>query len=275
MKVNLLDYDRIVINTSSGKDSQVMLDEVYRMAYHGGFPLPWITVVHADLGNVEWAGSKQLAAEHAAFYKLRFEVERRTQDTLLEYAERRGKWPDSQNRWCTSEFKRSPVARLYTRLAKEWRSAKDWQDRPCRILNCLGFRAEESAQRAKRPVFEKVDRHSTKTTKHVFNWLPIHKWTLKQVWDRIHSIGTKHHPAYDKGMTRLSCVFCIFAPRNQLLTAAVQPENRQLLNKYVQLEIKMDHTFRQDQSLLEIQQAVEAGEKPVLAADDAGGCWNM
>jgi hypothetical protein len=65
------------------------------------------------------------------------------------------------------------------------------------------------------------------------------------------SSASGHHPAYDLGMKRLSCVFCVFAPRKALLIAG--EHNPELLNDYVAAEKRMGHTFRVDQSLVEIQ----------------------
>lgn len=68
-----------------------------------------IVTVFCDLGpDDQWPGTKELAAEHAAFYGLRHEVVYRTvpgpdgkpvQQTLGEHIEQRGKWPDAANRY--------------------------------------------------------------------------------------------------------------------------------------------------------------------------------
>ena len=49
------------------------------------------------------------------------------------------------------------------------------------------------------------------------DWLPLHDWSVDQVWGRIRASGVPHHPAYELGMPRLSCCFCIFSPRSALL----------------------------------------------------------
>ena len=67
-----------------------------------------------------------------------------------------------------------------------------------------------------------------------------------------------HHRAYDLGMPRLSCVLCIFAPRDALILAGLH--NPALLADYVAVENQIGHTFRQDQTLVEIQSAIAAGE---------------
>lgn len=114
MTPNLLSYNWIVLNSSAGKDSQAMLDYVVEQADLSGFPRSRIIVSHADLGRMEWEGTKELAQKQAEHYGLRFVVMARRRadgsgDTILEYAKRRGKWPSSKQRWCTSDFKRLPL----------------------------------------------------------------------------------------------------------------------------------------------------------------------
>src|SRR5690606_12512247 len=136
---------------------------------------------------------------------LRFEVVRnRNWSDLLARVESRGRWPDAVNRYCTSEFKTGQVRRLFTQLALELDL-----DGPARILNVLGLRADESPARARKAAFGPGPAASTKTTRHVDRWLPIHTWTEADVWRRIAETGTRHHPAYDAGMPRLGCSLCI------------------------------------------------------------------
>ena len=164
-------------------------------------------------------------------------------------------WPSSQARYCTSDYKRVPVRTLMTRLVQD----RGWQkgDARIRILNCMGLRAEESDARAKREGFRHDDGASNKTKRDVDEWLPIHNWSEREVWKRIYDSGVPHHKAYDLGMKRLSCVFCIFAPRKALIIAG--QHNPELLSDYVLAEQRMGHTFRVDQSLVEIQNAINKG----------------
>ena len=221
VKKGLKRFDILFVNTSGGKDSQVMLGHVCALAEKKGIK-DRVHAIHADLGNVEWPGTGKLALEQAEFYGVPFHVVMRTQDTLLEYVRRRRMWPDSVTRYCTSEFKRSPCSTVMTKLVKAWRE-KTGETRVCRVLNMYGFRAEESPRRKKLPKFQKNKRQSNKTMRRVFDFLPIQDWTTKQVWDSIKESGCPSHWAYDRGMKRLSCRFCIFAPRSQLLLAATMP----------------------------------------------------
>lgn len=242
-------YDFVLINSSGGKDSQAMLDYIVEAADAAGVSRDRLLVVHADLGRVEWAGTRELAAEQAAHYGLRFEVVSRGQD-LLDQIEARGMFPSSTARYCTSDHKRDQVAKLLTKLAAEGRDLQGIDGRPVRILNCLGLRAQESPARRKRQAFA-ADARATNARRHVDAWLPIHDWTVEDVWARIKASGVRFHDAYRLGMTRLSCAFCIFASRADLLISA--KANPALLEAYAAVEARIDHRFTQALSIAELR----------------------
>jgi 3'-phosphoadenosine 5'-phosphosulfate sulfotransferase (PAPS reductase)/FAD synthetase len=253
---NLKDYDWIVVNSSAGKDSQCMLDFVVERCDEAGVRRSRLIVVHADLGRVEWPGTRELAEEQARHYGLEFVAVSRPQGDLLEHIERRGMFPSPSARFCTSDHKRTPVSTAFTRLAN--RSRQEGV-RVCRILSCMGMRAEESPARARRPAFSR-NAMASNGRRQVDDWLPLHAWKLEEVWSRIRASGVRHHPAYDLGMPRLSCCFCIFSPRSALLLAG--KHNPELLARYVEVERKINHRFRLELPLAEIQQALEKGEEP-------------
>jgi 3'-phosphoadenosine 5'-phosphosulfate sulfotransferase (PAPS reductase)/FAD synthetase len=253
---DLTQYDVILINTSAGKDSQAMMDYVVWMAENQGVK-DSVVAVHADLGRVEWKGTKELAAEQCAFYGIPLHIVSRNKGDLLDQVEARGMWPDNGNRYCTSDQKRDQVAKLFTYLAGI--QAETIQGRPIRILNCMGLRAQESPKRAKM-VESEINKRASSGKRIVENWLPIHKWTTAQVWETIHASGVRYHYAYDLGMPRLSCCFCIFAPENALLLAG--KHNRELLSEYVRVEKKIGHTFRNGFAIASIEERLERGEEP-------------
>jgi 3'-phosphoadenosine 5'-phosphosulfate sulfotransferase (PAPS reductase)/FAD synthetase len=256
MLPDLTTYRWIVVNSSAGKDSQAMLDFVVEQCDKVVVPRSRLVVAHADLGRVEWPGTRDLAEEQARHYGLTFHAVKRPQGDLLSHIEHRGMFPSPATRFCTSDHKRSQIRKLLTKLTAE---AGKYDSRPVRILNCMGLRAEESPARARRNPFERDERASN-GKRLVDTWLPIHAWTTQQVWDRIRASGVRHHPAYDLGMPRLSCCFCIFSPRSALLLAG--KHNPELLAEYVALERRISHTFRMELPLASIQQALTDGEEP-------------
>ena len=273
--VDLTSYDWIVVNSSAGKDSQVMLAEMVKRCDHLGIPRENIVVAHADLGEMEWPGTRSLAETQARVFGLRFEAISRPQGDLLTHIEQRGKWPSSTCRYCTSDHKRGQIAKILTMLTREKRSV----DGPftVRILNCLGIRAGESPARAKRIPFQVNKRQTGKgTVKHVDEYYPIFDWTTDEVWENIKTSYPQvpHHPAYDLGMPRLSCVFCIFAPKTALLIAGRY--NPDLLARYVQVEEQINHTFRKGFKIAEVKEALNSGaDVPGALGKEDVVCWNM
>lgn len=93
-------YDWIVVNSSGGKDSQAMLDEVCQRAAAEGV-LSRVIVAHADLGRVEWQGTREIAQAQAECYGVPFVAVWRKQGDLLNQIESRGKFPGPATRFCT------------------------------------------------------------------------------------------------------------------------------------------------------------------------------
>ena len=130
------DADWVVVSSSGGKDSQAMLSYVVRRARALGM-LHKVVVVHADLGRVEWAGTRELAELQARLAGVpRFEVVQAKGADLLdrveirygklrakaeEEARERGEdpstakvapaWPSSSARWCTPDAKPRSTSR--------------------------------------------------------------------------------------------------------------------------------------------------------------------
>lgn len=256
MDINLHQYDWVIINSSAGKDSLAAIQEICRLAKEQNYNFNDIVVSHQDLGIAEWQGTKELAAKQAEHFGLDIYYTKRRnkagyEETLLEYVERRGKWPANKERYCTSDFKRGPGQRVVTQLTADMAKSN--------VLYVMGFRAEESPARAKREVLKRDDNMSTKKrTVDVF--LPIHDWSTKKVWQVIKDNDLPYHFAYDLGMPRLSCCFCIFSPFDALVLAGIN--NPELLDQYVGVEERIGHTFRKDLALADVKKAITEGYQP-------------
>ena len=253
---DLKSYDLIMVNTSAGKDSQAMLDYVIELADQAGVR-DRILSFHADLGRVEWPGTAELAQEHAEAYGVRFVKIKRPQGDLLDHIEQRGMFPDSARRYCTSDHKRGQGRKAMTAAVNELYSGSQ-----IRVLNCIGLRRQESAARKKKTAM-RFDSSASNGRRHVDEWLPILEWSVEDVRARIKQAGTRHHWAYDLGMPRLSCCFCVLASRRALVCAAQNmPE---LAAEYARVESKIGHRFRRDLSMAEI---IEAAQQEAVEAVD-------
>ena len=221
-----------VVNHSGGKDSQAMY-----LTLRDLVPSEQLVIVHADLGEVEWAGA-------VAHIKATTNGEPlhvcRSRRSLLQMIEERGMFPSPQLRQCTSDLKRGPIEKTVRAITRDRKAAGNpaWG----LVVNCMGMRAEESSSRAKLVAF-KMNEGNSKAGRKWFDWLPIFDWREAAVFEKIASCGQSAHPVYALGMTRFSCAFCIMASEHDLKTAARLATTRpELLNtpdlyrRYVGLE---------------------------------------
>jgi len=201
------------VNHSGGKDSQAMFHYI-----HKHVPAAQITVVHALLPEVEWDGVE----EHVRDTTLGLPVLTcKSRRTLLQMIEERGMFPSPENRQCTSDLKRGPIEKTIRHTGHKL------------IVNCMGMRAQESTGRSKLKTFKFSERNS-KAGREWYEWLAIHHWLIDEVFSAIKAVGQLPHWAYLKGMSRLSCCFCIMASKEDLTTAARL--NPGLYKRYVDLE---------------------------------------
>lgn len=163
-------------------------------------------------------------------------------------------WPSARARYCTSDHKRAVARKFITELVAELGEL----GRPARVLNCMGHRGEESTSRRRKPAFARDDAASS-GRRTVDTWLPIQQWTKTQVWQDIHDSGVPYHPAYDQGMSRLSCSLCVLASRADLVRGAqLRPD---LAREYADLEAEIDHAFRADLSMANILTAAQHADR--------------
>ena len=219
----------VALNHSGGKDSQAMTILLSRIV-----PREQTIVVHAPLGEVEWpATMAQIEATIPEGVPLIL-APVTSGKSLLDRVEERGKWPDPARRWCTSDFKASPIARELRRYLKSHVRFGG------RLVNAMGMRAEESVARARKLPWRRNDRMSV-AGREVFDWLPIFDLSIEDVFRTIRDAGQSPHWAYAAGMSRLSCVFCIMASRADLHTAAQL--QLALYQRYIALERRIGHTL--------------------------------
>jgi 3'-phosphoadenosine 5'-phosphosulfate sulfotransferase (PAPS reductase)/FAD synthetase len=213
-----------VVNHSGGKDSQAMY-----LHLRSFVPAHLIVIVHADLGEVEWGG----AVEHIerTTHGEPIHVCRNENRTLLQMIEQRGKFPSPQIRQCTSDLKRGPIERTIRAIVAKRRARGERGGNL--VVNCMGMRAEESSSRAKLKTL-KLSKGNSVAGREWYDWLPIHGWSVGDVFAAIKAAGQEPHPVYAKGMSRFSCCFCVMASEHDLTTAAGL--NPRLYARYVGLE---------------------------------------
>ena len=185
------------LNHSGGKDSQAMTILLARIV-----PRQNLLAVHAPLGEVEWPGTiEHIEATIPGGVPLVL-APVASGKTLLDRIEERGRFPSASVRWCTSDFKRSPIERELRRYLKAHPRFGG------RVVNCMGHRADESAARAARAAWTR-NAHNSKAGREWVDWLPVHALSTADVFRVIRDAGQSPHWAYAAGMRRLSCSFCI------------------------------------------------------------------
>lgn len=214
----------VAASHSGGKDSQAMLIALRRLA-----PVGQLHVFHAHLGEVEWPGTVEHIRATIGDLPLSVIVPPRG---LLDMVRRRGRWPSPRYRQCTSDLKRGP---LDTAIRRHLKANPRFGGR---VVSCLGLRAEESADRARRPALRHHDRECV-AGRVWLQWLPIHHWSADRVFATIAAASERPHWVYGEGVSRCSCSFCIMASRADLArAAALRPD---LLAIYDAVERETGH----------------------------------
>jgi len=215
-----------IINHSGGKDSQAMLLHVAKRV-----PEKQILLIHAELPGVEWEGTIDHVKRYASKYPL---ILCKAKKTFFDMVRHRGMFPSPQYRQCTSDLKRGPIEREIRHHLK-----KNPQFGGL-VVNCMGLRAQESANRARAEIL-KLSKNNSKAGREWYDWLPIHDFLEHEVFDLIAEANQEPHWAYSQGMSRLSCCFCIMSSRSDLKIAA--KFNPKLYNSYLNLEKEIGFTM--------------------------------
>ncbi|MEW1892321.1 phosphoadenosine phosphosulfate reductase family protein [Streptomyces sp. NPDC085659] len=239
--------DVLLVQSSGGKDSLVMLHRIATWAARAGCT-DKVVVVHCDLGeNSEWPGVRELAQRQAERYGLRFVAVDST-GGLLGLVEKRGMFPDAARRLCTASLKRDRANVLLTEIV-----AALGLDRQALVLNCMGLRAAESPARSKKSPLS-IDTRTSNNKRLVLTWHPILELSETAVWQTIADETLEYHPAYDALMPRLSCVFCVLAGFDVLVRAVrlCWALDLPLPEQYTDLEARIGHRFKDQYSLADV-----------------------
>lgn len=122
-----------------------------------------------------------------------------TGNPFLDLCISKGRFPSRMAQFCTGELKEIPITTQVVFPMLEDGLVLQW----------LGIRAEESANRAKQPRF---NRHDTGS----MIWRPIFNWSLADVWKQHSKHGIAPNPLYALGMGRVGCMPCINCRKNEL-----------------------------------------------------------
>ena len=164
-------------------------------------------------------------------FGLELHVVRNPNKTFLSMVEKRGMFPSSGQRQCTSDLKRDPI--------RKWIRNNVKADV---IINCMGMRSEESAGRARLPCI-RLNEQLTKSGRQVWDWHPILGWKEHEVRLFLAERNIPLHPVY-KHLRRFSCRVCIFMSKHDIQQVKLHdPEAIRTINE---LEQRIGFTMRRD-----------------------------
>lgn len=221
-----------LVSVSGGKDSTA----VYLLALESGRPF---RAVFADTGNehaitydyvrdlarktggpeVEWvrADFTDRLVKHRSFIlakwpelgipdeivRIAADLNCPTGNPYLDLCILKGRFPSRKAQFCTEELKALPITtQVVGPMLKQGR-----------VLQWLGIRASESANRAKQRRF---NRHESGS----YVWRPIFHWSVEEVWAQHRRHGLSPNPLYAMGMNRVGCMPCINCRKSELRAIA-------------------------------------------------------
>ena len=162
--------------------------------------------------------------------------------SMVELVKIKGRFPSAMARFCTTELKLKPVLYAFEKMFKGKSSKKfinkgvELPDlRGIEAVMVTGVRAEESKGRAFMVPFIFDDFFK------IYKWMPIHKWSVQEVFDIHNKYGIKVNPLYKKGSLRVGCYPCIMTNKQEL--NAIARHNPETFEKVFQAEKDTGSTF--------------------------------
>lgn len=257
--------DHIVISSSGGKDSAILIRETLKRFPH---MKDYMTIIHAVI-DIDWHETRDMVKKQAKHFGLPLV------EVWGQYGPEKGKllygdnwaddpdsfehrktilynlilprrnmktgklgqqmWPEMGNsRWCTAEMKIAPINKWINNNFEEGSN----------ILQVIGERFDESAKRFAMAKSNNIFRKNDKTSKklNVFDWSLIHHISLDEVWTILEKEQIPTHKCYSWGVSRASCAICIYSDFNEILICADKAPD--IAARMIYFERALDHTFR-------------------------------
>lgn len=168
-----------------------------------------------------WSAGYEPMAESQALEIARIaaELHAPTGNPFLDLCISKGRFPSRMAQFCTEELKTVPIVeQIVLPMLKAGP-----------VLQWLGIRADESANRAKQP---RYNRHESGS----MVWRPIFDWSVQQVWDQHRRHGIEPNPLYALGMGRVGCMPCVNCRKSELRTIAdLFPEHIDRIDQWEQI----------------------------------------
>jgi 3'-phosphoadenosine 5'-phosphosulfate sulfotransferase (PAPS reductase)/FAD synthetase len=132
----------------------------------------------------------------------------------------KGRFPSTRARFCSEELKHHPIFyQVQEPLLEAGHTVVSWQ----------GVRAEESPRRAALSKLERLGGG-------LFNWRPILRWTVDDVFAIHRRHGVEPNPLYKMGCGRVGCMPCIHSRKEEIRNIASRfPEHVERIAEWERL----------------------------------------
>lgn len=232
-------------NHSGGKDAQAMY-----LALRKIVPKEQLIVLHVKIGDQQWRNT---------FSHIQNTVDGdcvllQSEKDIFDIIKHRGMFPSPKHNQCHTDLKIRVLEKEVRRVMKE-RGAK-------LAINCSGLRPKDQKYyrvNKRLSLFNKksVPKHNqfialgdknvddydspNFNKRVVYDFFPLVNISDEESFSIIERNGQVPHYAYDLGVKKLSCHFCIRGSKNDLTISA--KERPELLERFLQAERETNHTM--------------------------------
>ena len=137
---------------------------------------------------------------------------RPTGNPFLDLCIWKGRFPSRTKQFCTQELKTKPLVTHQLGFIERGEAEAVWA--------WQGVRIDESEARRSRlacPVHPSFHRVFDSAGGGIFNYRPILRWTAADAFEAMALYGLKPNPLYLQGMSRVGCMPCINASKDEVL----------------------------------------------------------
>lgn len=159
-----------------------------------------------DLDNMG-RGNRRLKQYTAPMLERMIDALKPTGNPFLDLCIWKGRFPSTRARFCSQELKHEPLDEFMRPLFKQYSTVISWQ----------GVRADESLNRRDLPMYDVEIGSWEPEPKGWLIYRPIIDWTAQDVFAQHRKSGVRWNPLYEHGMSRVGCMPCIHAKKQELM----------------------------------------------------------
>lgn len=198
-----LDAEPRAVFADTGHEHPETYDYLDYLEAATGVPIQWVKADFTDRINAKRIYVRDKWPEKGvpqSIIDAALSVLHPTGNPFLDLCLWKGRFPSSQARFCTAELKRDPIIeQVMLPLMDTGEMILSWQ----------GVRADESLNRRYLPECDEVGGG-------LFNYHPILRWSVEDVFEAHRYMGIKPNPLYKQGMGRVGCMPCVNCRKDEL-----------------------------------------------------------